>query len=201
VRWYTSLRYLVGVVISVVVILYLPKVAPYPLRDRFLGFGLAMGIVISIIRAFDKSAQLAMRDEFASYMKVQMPLARVAGPEQETRMEELSDDEDPAISRQVWNNCWKHIIFYGAAAVVIIWVGRFVRWLGLLLFGGLAIITVFDILKLFIVRAPGTLRTVLTRRSRETLRTDTYRGTIAVAFVESMILVQYTFYLYGYFFK
>jgi hypothetical protein len=74
VRWYTPLRYLVGVVASVVVILYLPKVAPYPLRDRFFGFGLAMGIVISIIRVFDKSARLAMRDEFASYMKVQMPI-------------------------------------------------------------------------------------------------------------------------------
>jgi hypothetical protein len=159
-----------------------------------------MGIVISIIRVFDKSARLAMRDEFASYMKVQMPLARVAAPELEPRTEELSD-EDPAISRQVWNDCWKYIIIYGAAVVVIIWLGRFARWLGLLLFGGLAIITVFDILKLFIVRAPGTLRTVIRRRSRERLRTDAYRGMIAVAFVESMILVQYTFYVYGYFFK
>ncbi len=85
--------------------------------------------------------------------------------------------------------------------VVIIWLGRFARWLGLLLFAGLAIITVFDILKLFIVRAPGTLRTVLTRRTRETLRTDAYRDMTAVAFVESMILVQYTFYLYGHFFR
>ncbi len=63
-----------------------------------------MGIVISIIRMFYKSARLAMRDEFASYIKVQMPLARVAAPELEPRTEELTD-EDLAISRQVWNNC------------------------------------------------------------------------------------------------
>ncbi len=201
VRWYTSLRYLVGVVISVVVVLYLPKVVPYPLQDRFFGIGLFMGIVISIVRLFDTSARLAMQDDFASYMKVQMPLARVAAPELEPRTEELSD-EDPAISRQVWNDCWKHIIFYGAAAVVIIWLDRFARWLGLLLFGGLAIITVFDILKLFFVRGPGTLHAVMIRRRRERLRTDAYRGGMtAVGFVESMILIQYTFYLYEYLFK
>jgi len=162
-----------------------------------------MGIVISIIRVFDKSARLAMRDDFAYSMKVHLSPAGIATLRRtlEPHMEEMTIDENRAISRQVWNDCWKHIIIYGAAVVVIIWLGRFVRWLGLLLFGGLAIITVFDILKLFFVRAPGTLRTVMTRRSRERLRTDSYRGMIAVAFVESMILVEYTFYLYGYFFK
>ncbi len=201
VRWYTPLRYLVGVVISVVVILYLPKVAPYPLQDRFFGIGLFMGIVISIVRLFDSSARLAMQDEFASYMKVQMPLARVAAPELEPRTEELTD-EDPAISRQVWNDCWRHIIFYAAAVLIIIWLGTSVRWLGLLLFGGFAIITLFDILKLFIVRGPGTLHAVMIWRRRETQRTDAYRGGMtAVGFVESMILILYTFYLYDYLFK
>ena len=76
------------------------------------------------------------------------------------------------------------------------------RWLGLLLFGAFAIITVFDILKLFIVRGPGTLHTVMIRRRRDTLRIDAYRGGMtAVGFVESMILIQYTFYLYEYLFK
>ena len=35
----------------------------------------------------------------------------------------------------------------------------------------------------------------------DTMRTDAYRDMTAVAFVESMILVQYTFYLYGHFFR
>jgi hypothetical protein len=134
-------------------------------------------------------------------MKVQMPLARVAAPELEPRTEELTD-EDPAISRQVWNDCWTHIILYATAALIIIWLGTSVRWLGLLLFGGFAIITLFDILKLFIVRGPGTLHAVMIRRRRETQRTDVYTGGMtAVGFVESMILILYTFYLYGYFFK
>jgi len=204
VRWYTPLRYLVGVVISVVVILYLPKVAPYPLQDRFFGFGLAMGIVISIIRVFDKSASLAMRDDFAYSMKLHLTPAGIAALRRtlEPHMEEITIDEDRPISRQVWNDCWGHIIFYAAAVLIIIWLGTSVRWLSLLLFGGFAIITLFDILKLFIVRGPGTLHTVMIRRRRDTLRTDAYRGGMtAVGFVESMILIQYTFYLYEYLFK
>ncbi len=203
VRWYTPLRYLVGVVISVVVILYLPKVAPYPLQDRFFGIGLVMGIVISIVRIFDKSARLAMQDDFAYSMKLHLTPAGIAALRRtlEPHMEEMTIDKDRAMSRQVWNDCWRSIILFGAAVLIIIGLGSSARWLGLLLFGGLAIITVFDILKLFIVRAPGTLRTIIRRRSRERLRTDAYRGMIAVAFVESMILIQYTFYLYIHFFK
>lgn len=199
-RWYTPLRYLVGAVISVVLVWYLPKVAPYPLQNRFFGIGLGMGIVISIIRVFDKPARLVIQHHLADYMKSQLTLAGVAALELESRTGELTD-EDRVISRQVWNDCWRHIIFYGAAVVIIIWLGRFARWLGVLLFVGLAIITLFDILKLFFVRRPGTLHTVMIRRRGDTLRTDAYRGMIAVGFVESMVLIQYTFYLYDHFFK
>jgi hypothetical protein len=195
VRWYTPLRYLVGTLISVVLVLYLLQVAPYPLQNRFFGIGLVMGIVISIIRLLDRSARFVIRDAFAGHIKPYLTIAGTAALKLDPRTQELTD-EDRAIAHQVWNDCWRHIIFYGAAVVAIIWLGLFARWLGLLLFSGLAIITLFDILKLFIVRGPGTLRTVMTLRSRKRQGTKDYKGMTAVAFVESMILVQYTFYLY-----
>ncbi len=186
-------------------ILYLPKVAPYPLQDRFLGIGLVMGIVISIVRVFDSSARLAMRDDFVDYMKRYLTPAGIAALKRitlEPNMEELTIDEDRAISRQVWNDCWRSITLYGAAVLIIISLDSFARWLGLLLFGGFAMITLFDILKLFFVGGPGTLHTVMTRRSRGTLRTDAYRGGMtAVGFAESMMIAPYNFYLYFHFFK
>ncbi len=202
VKWYTSLRYLVGAVISVMVVLYLPKVAAYPPQSRFFGFGLVMGIVISFVRMFDKSARLAMRDDFAHYMKLRLTPAGVAALKSitpEPQMEETIIDEDRAISRQVWNDCWRSIILHGAVVLIIVGLGSFARWLGLLLFAGFAMITLFDIFKLLIVGGTSTLPTVL--RSRGALRTDAYRDIAAVAFVESMIIITYNFYLYGYFFK
>jgi hypothetical protein len=143
-----------------------------------------------------------MQDEFAQYMNLRLTPAGVAAltkitPEPE--MEETIIDEDPAISRQIWNDCWMSIILYGAAVLIIIWLDSFARWVGLLLFAGFAMITLFDIFKLLIVGGTSTLPTVL--RSRKALRTNAYRDMAAVAFVESMIIVVYNFYLYFHFFK
>ncbi len=161
-----------------------------------------MGIVISIVRLFDSSARLAMRDDFAQYKKVHLTPAGVTALKRitpEPHMLQLVIDEDRVISRQVWNDCWRSIILHGAAVLIIIGLGSFARWAGLLLFAGFAIITLFDIFKLLIVGGVSTLPTVL--RSRKALRTDAYRDMTAVAFVESMIITAYSFYLYFHFFK
>ena len=110
------------------------------------------------------------------------------------------------VFRQIWNDCRKNIIFFGAAVAVIVLVGSYIRWLGLVLFAGFALITLADVLKLLFVAGLNMMmlpiKVIESLRNWHVARDEAWVwGATLVQGVELAIFVVYNVYLYVHFFR
>lgn len=126
-----------------------------------------------------------------------------AGPEGQLLVQPQRPDAK-AIFFQVWHECWRNVIFFGVLVPVILALGSWARWLGLLGFGIFAVITVLDIARLLIAVGAGMmtlpLALILAVRTRGPLRDEAWLwGATLVQVVELAIFAAYNIYLYRHF--
>ena len=69
----------------------------------------------------------------------------------------MERDSDENIFRQVWHDCLKSLFLFGSLLLGIVLLGSLARWLGVVLFTLFALVTLKDILRLFMAVGLGVL--------------------------------------------
>jgi hypothetical protein len=122
----------------------------------------------------------------------------------------MGPEKDQGIFRQVWQDCWRSLVLFGGLLVGVVWLGSMARWLGLVLFGLFALVTLKDILRLLmavgigIIVLPFTIIAAMKPLPATGPRVYTdgiyLLNANAIVVMQLFVLVAYNLFLYEHFF-